>query len=159
MLLPNGFPGNRASKERAPRVRARWRPLPERRSRRRAQTRTCTSRLVRAPMMGVDVGRAAAIPRLQQWRGSAYRAEQEVETPGRQKKQTARTLEGILLADEPVEVAFKVVRDLFVFTDKRLILVDKQGLTSRKVDYLVVPYRAINSIRSKPPARWTWIRS
>ena len=54
-------------------------------------------------------------------------------------------LEGILLPDEPVEVAFKVVRDLFVFTDKRLILVDKQGLTSRKVDYLVVPYRAITS--------------
>ena len=44
-----------------------------------------------------------------------------------------------------MEVAFKVVRDLFVFTDKRLILVDKQGLTSRKVDYLVVPYRAITS--------------
>ena len=32
-----------------------------------------------------------------------------------------------------------------MFTDKRLILVDKQGLTSLKVDYLVVPYRAITS--------------
>ena len=57
-------------------------------------------------------------------------------------EQTREELEGILLPDEPVEVAFKVIRDLFVFTDKRLILVDKQGLTSRKVDYLVVPYRA-----------------
>jgi hypothetical protein len=60
-------------------------------------------------------------------------------------EETREDLEGILLPDEPVEVAFKVVRDLFVFTDKRLILVDKQGLTSRKVDYLVVPYRAITS--------------
>jgi hypothetical protein len=60
-------------------------------------------------------------------------------------EQTREELEGILLPDEPVEVAFKVIRDLFVFTDKRLILVDKQGLTSRKVDYLVVPYRAITS--------------
>src|SRR5215203_5100149 len=68
-------------------------------------------------------------------------------------------LEGILLPDEPVEVAFKVVRDLFVFTDKRLILVDKQGLTSRKVDYLVVPYRAITSYSIERPARWTWTRS
>jgi Bacterial PH domain len=44
-----------------------------------------------------------------------------------------------------VEVAFKVIRDLFVFTDRRLILVDKQGMTSRKVEYLVVPYKAITS--------------
>ena len=60
-------------------------------------------------------------------------------------EQTREDLEGILLPDEPVEVAFKVIRDLFVFTDRRLILVDKQGLTSRKVDYLVVPYRAITA--------------
>jgi Bacterial PH domain len=60
-------------------------------------------------------------------------------------EQTREELDGILLPDEPVEVAFKVVRDLFVFTDRRLILVDKQGVTSRKVAYLVVPFRAITS--------------
>jgi Bacterial PH domain len=60
-------------------------------------------------------------------------------------EETREDLEGILLPEEPVEVAFKVMRDMFVFTDKRLILVDKQGLTSSKVDYLVVPYRAITS--------------
>ena len=60
-------------------------------------------------------------------------------------EQAREELEGILLPDEPVEVAFKVIRDLFVFTDRRLILVDKQGMTSRKVEYLVVPYRAITS--------------
>ena len=60
-------------------------------------------------------------------------------------EQAREELEGILLPDEPVEVAFKVLRDLFVFTDRRLILVDKQGMTSRKVEYLVVPYRAITS--------------
>jgi hypothetical protein len=57
-------------------------------------------------------------------------------------EQTREELDGILLPEEPVEVAFKVIRDLFVFTDRRLI---KQGVTSRKVDYLVVPYRAITS--------------
>jgi len=60
-------------------------------------------------------------------------------------EQTREELDGILLPDEPVEVAFKVIRDLFVFTDRRLILVDKQGVTSRKINYLVVPYRAITS--------------
>src|SRR5919112_4585636 len=60
-------------------------------------------------------------------------------------EESREDLEGILLPDEAVEVAFKVVRDLFVFTDRRLILVDKQGLTGRKVQYLVIPYRAITS--------------
>ena len=54
-------------------------------------------------------------------------------------------LAGVLTEGEPVRVAFKVIRDLFVFTDRRLILIDKQGVTSRKIDYLVVPYRAITS--------------
>lgn len=34
----------------------------------------------------------------------------------------------ILLEGEKVEAAFKLVRDLIVFTDKRLILVDKPPL-------------------------------
>lgn len=54
-------------------------------------------------------------------------------------------ISGILVAGEPVRVAFRVIRDLFVFTDRRLILVDRQGLTGRKVEYLTVPYRAITS--------------
>jgi hypothetical protein len=60
-------------------------------------------------------------------------------------EQARQELDGILLPDEPVQVAFKVVRDLFVFTDRRLILVDRQGFTGRKVEYLVIPYRAITS--------------
>ena len=31
--------------------------------------------------------------------------------------QAREELDGVLLPDEPVEVAFKIVRDLFVFTD------------------------------------------
>ena len=58
-------------------------------------------------------------------------------------EQARQELDGILLSDEPVQVAFKVVRDLFVFTDRRLILVDRQGFTGRKVEYFVIPYRAI----------------
>jgi hypothetical protein len=51
----------------------------------------------------------------------------------------------ILLPDEPVQVGFRVVRDLYVFTDRRMILVDKQGVTGRKVEYLIIPYRAITA--------------
>jgi hypothetical protein len=49
-----------------------------------------------------------------------------------------------ILADgERVERAYRLVRDLMVFTDVRLVLVDKQGVTGSKVEYHSVPYRAI----------------
>jgi hypothetical protein len=49
----------------------------------------------------------------------------------------------ILAAEETIEVAFRVIRDQFVFTSKRLMLIDKQGLTGKKVEYLSIPYKAI----------------
>lgn len=49
----------------------------------------------------------------------------------------------ILAAEETVEVAFRVIRDQFVFTSKRLMLIDKQGMTGKKVEYLSIPYKAI----------------
>ncbi|GAA3666032.1 PH domain-containing protein [Lentzea roselyniae] len=51
---------------------------------------------------------------------------------------------GRLLAQgEQVHAAYQLVRDSFLFTDRRLILVDKQGMTGKKVEYHSVPYRAI----------------
>ena len=50
-----------------------------------------------------------------------------------------------LLADgESIEIGFKLIRDVFIFTNKRLILVDKQGITGSKVEYLSVAYRSIS---------------
>lgn len=45
---------------------------------------------------------------------------------------------------EFVEVGFKLIRELFIFTNKRLILVDKQGITGKKVEYLSIGYRNIS---------------
>jgi hypothetical protein len=51
---------------------------------------------------------------------------------------------GSLLAQgEALQRAFGFVRDLIVFTDRRMIIVDKQGVTGRKTSYLSIPYRAI----------------
>lgn len=44
---------------------------------------------------------------------------------------------------EQVHAAYQLVRDVILFTDRRLILVDKQGLTGKKVEYHSVPYRSI----------------
>jgi hypothetical protein len=49
----------------------------------------------------------------------------------------------VLAPHEKLERAFKMFRDLYLFTDKRLLLVDKQGLTGSKVEYLSLPYRSI----------------
>jgi Bacterial PH domain len=39
------------------------------------------------------------------------------------------TLQGVLIPHETVEKAYQVGRDLFAFTERRLILVDKQGFS------------------------------
>lgn len=50
----------------------------------------------------------------------------------------------LLAPGETLQRAFAMVRDLVVFTDRRMILVNKQGVTAKKIEYRSVPYRAIN---------------
>ena len=45
----------------------------------------------------------------------------------------------ILAPGEKVEHVYQLIRDYFVFTDKRLVLVDKQGMTGSKVEYHSLP--------------------
>lgn len=59
----------------------------------------------------------------------------------------AEELSPILAHNESVMKAYKMIRDLFVFTDKRLLFIDKQGVTGKKVDYHSIPYRAITQIK------------
>lgn len=49
----------------------------------------------------------------------------------------------VLAPGERVEHAYQVLRDYFVFTDRRLVLVNKQGITGSKVEYHSIPYRSI----------------
>jgi hypothetical protein len=49
----------------------------------------------------------------------------------------------ILAPGETVEHAFQLIRDLLVFTDKRFVLVDRQGVTGSKVEYHSIPYKSI----------------
>lgn len=55
-----------------------------------------------------------------------------------------RDLEDILVLGEQVTLAFSLIRDLIVFTEYRLILVDKQGVTGKKTSYKSLPYRSIS---------------
>jgi hypothetical protein len=49
----------------------------------------------------------------------------------------------ILAPDETIEKAYKLVRDMFIFTSKRLILIDKQGLSGKKMEVHSYPYKSI----------------
>lgn len=59
-------------------------------------------------------------------------------------KEVQADLNAILIEGEVVHRAFKIIRDLFVFTDKRLILIDKQGITGKKAEYHSIPYKSIS---------------
>lgn len=49
-----------------------------------------------------------------------------------------------LLTDgESMEIGFSVFRDTFIFTNKRLVLIDVQGMMGKKISYLTIPYSKI----------------
>ena len=50
---------------------------------------------------------------------------------------------GLLVEGEQVIGAFKALRDGVVFTDKRIIAVNVQGITGKKKDYSSLPYSKI----------------
>lgn len=50
----------------------------------------------------------------------------------------------LLFETETLEAGFKIFRDTFIFTNRRLILVDRQGLTGSKTQYLSVSYKSIS---------------
>jgi hypothetical protein len=54
-----------------------------------------------------------------------------------------KILANTLIDGEQVEKAYKVVRDMFIFTNKRLILIDKQGMTGSKMEMVSVAYSRI----------------
>lgn len=50
----------------------------------------------------------------------------------------------VLVEGEQPWAAYKTVRDSAVFTNKRLIVRDAQGITGKKVEIYSLPYSAIN---------------
>ena len=50
----------------------------------------------------------------------------------------------LLIEGEDIELGFKLIRDTFIFTTKRLILIEKQGITGSKVEYKSIIYKSIS---------------
>ncbi len=50
----------------------------------------------------------------------------------------------LLTDNEVIELGYKLLRDTFIFTNKRLIMIDVQGITGNKHEYFSVPYKSIS---------------
>ena len=50
-----------------------------------------------------------------------------------------------LVDGEHIVAAFKAIRDSVVFTNKRVISINVQGITGRKVDFTSLPYSKIQA--------------
>ena len=66
-------------------------------------------------------------------------------------KEIQHELEAILVDGEQIAKAFRIIRSTFVFTDKRLILIDHQGITGVKTDYHSIPYHSITHFSVETP--------
>ncbi|MEZ7499225.1 PH domain-containing protein [Flavobacterium sp. Arc3] len=60
------------------------------------------------------------------------------------QEQLTKEFGQLLIDGEEIELGFKLIRDTFIFTTKRLILVDKQGLTGSKTEYKSISYKSIS---------------
>src|SRR5690606_32177709 len=57
----------------------------------------------------------------------------------------------LLTEGEEIELGFKLIRDTFIFTNKRLILVEVQGITGSKTEYKSVTYKSITRFSIETP--------
>ncbi len=58
-------------------------------------------------------------------------------------KKLAQEFSSFLVDGEEVLAGFAVIRDTIVFTNKRLVLVDVQGTSGKKREYITIPYKNI----------------
>ncbi len=65
-------------------------------------------------------------------------------SPAREQE-LAPEVSQLLIPGEQIVSCFKAVRDFVVFTDKRLIAVNVQGITGKKRDFTSLPYSKIQA--------------
>lgn len=58
---------------------------------------------------------------------------------------------GLLIDGESIIMAFQTVRDQLVFTDKRIISIDVQGITGKKKSFSTMPYSKIQYFSIQTP--------
>ena len=57
-----------------------------------------------------------------------------------------KVIQSILIPGEHIAASFQSIRDYVVFTDRRLITVNIQGVTGLKQDFTSLPYKRVQAI-------------
>ncbi len=57
----------------------------------------------------------------------------------------SKTVGDLLVDDEQIFNAFKGLRDMVIFTNRRIIAVNVQGITGKKRDYTSLPYSKVQA--------------
>lgn len=60
-------------------------------------------------------------------------------------------VDGLLIGGEQIEFAFQTVRDQLVFTNKRIISIDVQGITGKRKSFATMPYSKIQYFAIQTP--------
>lgn len=58
---------------------------------------------------------------------------------------------GLLISGEEAIMAFKTIRDQLVFTNKRIIAIDVQGITGKRKSFSTLPYSKIQYFSIQTP--------
>ena len=58
---------------------------------------------------------------------------------------------GLLIDGEKIEFAFQTVRDQLLFTNKRIIAIDVQGITGKRKSFETMPYSKIQYFSIQTP--------
>lgn len=67
------------------------------------------------------------------------------------EKDIQRDLVGLFINGEKVIGAYKTIRDQVIFTNKRIITIDVQGITGKRKDYSTLPYSKIQYFSVQTP--------
>lgn len=65
-------------------------------------------------------------------------------------------LEGFLINDETIICAFQTIRDRIMFTNKRIVSVDVQGLVGKRKSYASLPYSKVQFFSVQTPGLTEW---
>lgn len=67
------------------------------------------------------------------------------------KESVRGEVNGLLIGGEAVMFAFQTVRDQLVFTNKRIISIDVQGITGKRKSFATMPYSKIQYFSIQTP--------
>lgn len=56
-----------------------------------------------------------------------------------------KKFEDMFQEDEVIELAYMAKRDRLIFTNKRIVIINVQGLTGKKVEFHTIPYSKITT--------------